>query len=550
MPAGGRRYLALGILIKQKRLAKNEPIPCIVNRSATTSAEEDSLAENLRRADLHPLDQFRAFKTLSDQGLDAEEIAARFFVSPATVKQRLKLASVSPKLLDLYEKDEIKLEQVMAFSISDDHARQEQVWERVSSSHVQEPYYIKRLLTETTVRADDRRAVYVGAEAYEAAGGIILRDLFEQDSGGWFQDAALLEQLVFDKLKVDADAIRAEGWKWVEAAISFPYGHSSGMRRIYAEPQELSAEEIERHDAVKAEYDKLDAEYAEAEDYDEEIENRLEQLGAELDAFNDRPERLRSRPDGARGRVRDARQQTANSRSNAASFVPRTSRAVEADDTGDDEDSDAEPGTDEDIGNGVVVNGKPANGASATGVADDEAEDDGIKPLPDRLVYDLTAQRTLALRNALAGDVDVAFVAALHAFVLQVFYRFAPDTCLEISLKSSSFPQVQDLGETPWAKEIAERHEAWDRDLPDEEQELWDFLLGLDEASRKALFAHCVSLSLNAVLEPWNKRPRALAHADVLAGALGFDMVSAGWTPTVDNYLGKVTKARILRGGS
>ena len=290
VPAGGRRYLALGILIKQKRLAKSEPIPCIVNRSATTSAEEDSLAENLRRADLHPLDQFRAFKALSDQGLDAEEIAARFFVTPATVKQRLKLASVSPKLLDLYQNDEIRLEQVMALSISDDHARQEQVWERVSSSHVQEPYYIKRLLTETTVRADDRRAVYVGPEAYEAAGGLILHDLFEQDSGGWFQDAALLEQLVFEKLKADAETIRAEGWKWVEAAISFPYGHTSGMRRIYGERQELSAEEIERHATLKAEYDKLDAEYAEAEDYDEEVENRLEELGGQLDAFTERPE--------------------------------------------------------------------------------------------------------------------------------------------------------------------------------------------------------------------------------------------------------------------
>ena len=100
-----------------------------------------------------------------------------------------------------------------------------------------------------------------------------------------------------------------------------------------------------------------------------------------------------------------------------------------------------------------------------------EAEDDGIKPLPDRLVFDLTAQRTLALRNALAGDVDIAFVAALHAFVLQVFYRFAPDTCLEISLKSGSFSQVDGLAETSWAKEIAERHEAWDRDLPDDEAE-------------------------------------------------------------------------------
>ncbi len=223
VPAGGRRYLALGILVKQKRLAKNEPIPCIVNRSGTTSAEEDSLAENVHRENLHPLDQFRAFKTLKEQGLDVEEIAARFFVSSATVKQRLRLASVSPKLLELYEKDEIRLEQIMAFSISDDHARQEQVWERIAGNpHMHEPYYIRRLLTETTVRADDRRAVYVGAEAYEAAGGIILRDLFEQDSGGWFQDAALLEQLVFDKLKLDAETIRADGWKWVEAAISFP----------------------------------------------------------------------------------------------------------------------------------------------------------------------------------------------------------------------------------------------------------------------------------------------------------------------------------------
>ena len=236
VPAGGRRYLALGMLVKQKRLAKNEPIPCIVNRSRRHRPKRIRLPKTCSARTFIRSTSSGPSRRCSDQGLDVEEIAARFFVSPATVKQRLRLASVSPKLLDLYEKDEIRLEQIMAFSISDDHARQEQVWERISSSHMQEPYYIRRLLTETTVRADDRRAVYVGAEAYEAAGGVILRDLFEQDSGGWFQDAALLEQLVFDKLKVDAEAIRAEGWKWVEAAISFPYGHTSGMRRIYAEP--------------------------------------------------------------------------------------------------------------------------------------------------------------------------------------------------------------------------------------------------------------------------------------------------------------------------
>ncbi|MER9890246.1 ParB/RepB/Spo0J family partition protein [Mesorhizobium sp. M0114] len=543
VPAGGRRYLALGILIKQKRLAKNEPIPCIVNRRQETSAEEDSLAENLRRADLHPLDQFRAFKTLSDHGLDPDEIGARFFVSPATVKQRLRLASVSPKLLDLYEKDEIRLEQIMAFSISDDHARQEQVWERISSSHTQEPYYIRRLLTETTVRADDRRAVYVGAEAYEAAGGVILRDLFEQDSGGWFQDAALLEQLVFDRLKVDAEAIRAEGWKWVDAAISFPYGHTSGMRRIYAEAQELSAEEIERYDALKAEYDKLDVDYAQAKDADEAIEAKLDQLGAELDAIDDRPQTYDPAQKAIAGVFVTL---AANGKLQVdAGFVrsedePRT----ETGDVDVGEEGGAAGGTrsnGDDDGDGVVVNGEPVNDTSGA-----DGEDDDIKPLPDRLVFDLTAQRTLALRNALAGDVDIAIIAALHAFVLQVFYRFAPDTCLEISLKSGSFSQVDGLAETSWAKEIAERHEAWDRDLPDEAEGLWDFLFGLDEASRKALFAHCVSLTLNAVVEPWNRRPKALEHADMLGRSLQFDMVNAGWTPTVE-FLGRLTKARILQ---
>ncbi|MBB6414076.1 ParB/RepB/Spo0J family partition protein [Mesorhizobium sangaii] len=545
VPAGGRRYLALGILVKQKRLAKNEPIPCIVNRSATTSVEEDSLAENVHRENLHPLDQFRAFKALSDQGLDVEEIAARFFVSAATVKQRLRLATVSPKLLELYERDEIRLEQIMAFSISDDHVRQEQVWERISkNSNMQEPYYIRRLLTETTVRADDRRAVYVGAEAYEAAGGVVLRDLFEQDSGGWFQDAALLEQLVFDKLKADSEAVRADGWKWVEAAISFPYGHTSGMRRVYAERAEMIAEEITRYDAAKAEYDDLDAKYAEMEEPDEAIESKLDQLGAELDAFSDRPQVY----DPAQQAIAGAFITLAASGQLQieAGFVrPEDEARVETDE--DDEEADGEDRdasqADDDGANGVVVNGRSVSGASDGA---EEPEDEGIKPLPDRLVFDLTAQKTLALRNALANDVDIAFVTVLHALVLQVFYRFAKDSCLEVSLTSNSFGQVQGLAETPWAKEIAERHEAWDRDMPDSNK-LWDFLLGLDEASRKALFAHCVSLSLNAVVEAWNKRPGALAHADALAATLQFDMVAAGWEPTVDNYLGRVTKARIVQ---
>ena len=82
------------------------------------------------------------------------------------------------------------LDQLMAFSVTADHARQEQVWESVSRSGYDEPYQIRRMLTESAVRASDKRALFVGLDAYEQAGGDVLRDLFEHDDGGWLQDVA------------------------------------------------------------------------------------------------------------------------------------------------------------------------------------------------------------------------------------------------------------------------------------------------------------------------------------------------------------------------
>ncbi|AQS85838.1 hypothetical protein A0U92_14855 [Acetobacter aceti] len=168
--------------MKQKKLAKTAPVPCVVREAGSAIlAEDDSLAENVQRLALHPLDQFRAFRDMLEKGMSEEEIAAAFFVAPTVVKQRLRLMTVSDKLLDIYEQDGMKLEQLMAFSISDDHARQEQVWEIVSQSHNRESYVVRRMLTEKTVRVSDRRVRFVGLDTYLAVGGPIMRDLFEAD---------------------------------------------------------------------------------------------------------------------------------------------------------------------------------------------------------------------------------------------------------------------------------------------------------------------------------------------------------------------------------
>ncbi|MBY3425012.1 ParB/RepB/Spo0J family partition protein [Rhizobium laguerreae] len=535
IPAGGRRYRALERLVAQKRLAKTAGVPCIVSKGETLEVE-DSLAENVQRVSLHPLDQFRAFQTLREQGLGEEEIAARFFVSVATVRQRLRLASVSPRLLDLYAEDEMTLEQIMAFSITNDHVRQEQVWDTISRSHSREPYYIRRLLTETAIRASDRRAVYVGIEVYEAAGGVTMRDLFDQDQGGWLQDPALLEQLVMEKLKADAEAIQvSEGWKWVEAAFDFPYGHTSGLRRFYGEQAEMTEDELARYDATRAQYDKLDAEYAEASEYSEATEQKLEELGAELDRLNDRPY-VFDPQEIARGGVFVSLGASGELKIERGFVRPEDEPKAETDPSADGGDDGADHGGD-----------LPAiHAAGGEGTQPDD-EDETIKPLPDRLVLDLTAARTIALRNALANNPVIAFVAVLHAFVLKTFYVYGSDSCLEVTLQSARFSQTPGLGETVLAKEIDQRHEAWGQDLPKDPNDLWDFLIKLDEVSRQALFAHCASLSVNAAIEPWNKRIRVIAHAEQLARSIGFDMVEAGWTPTAGNYLGRVTKARILQ---
>jgi ParB family chromosome partitioning protein len=216
---GEGRRLAHLLRAKRKQIKKSEPIRCVLDTE--NDPHEISLDENVTRENMHPADQFEAFKKLADdRGFGAEEIAARFGVTPHVVRQRLRLGAVSPKLMQVYRDGELTLEQLMAFAIAEDHARQEAVYERLSYNR--DASTIRRLLTETHVAAMDRRAVFVGAEVYTEAGGTILRDLFAEDRGGYFEDVALLDLLVTGKLGRVADALReAEGWKWTQAISTF-----------------------------------------------------------------------------------------------------------------------------------------------------------------------------------------------------------------------------------------------------------------------------------------------------------------------------------------
>ena len=454
VPAGGRRYRALELLVKQKRMGKTQAVPCVVREGGI--AEDDSLAENDERVGLHPLDQFRAFQTLSGAGLSDEDIAARHFVTPAVVKQRLRLASVSPKLHDVYAEDGMTLEQLMAFSVTADHARQELVWENVSRSGYDEPYQIRRMLTENTVRASDRRVQFIGLDAYEQAGGGVLRDLFEHDDGGWLQDVALLDRLVTEKLKAEAETIAAEGWKWISLAVDFPYGHTDGLRELEGKPVDLSPEELTTIDALNAEHAKLESDYQNAEELPDEVDQRLGEIEAALIAFEDRP-MIYDPAEIVRAGVYVSID--FEGRLSVDRGYVRPEDDVLADDPDVGQDADTQSVEENEAGASVqrtVI--AVAGGATDTG----EDDEDATKPLPDRLIIELTAHRTLALRDALAENPAIASQAVLHNFVLTAFYRFASSgSCLEIGLRTPTFPaQAPGLRESASAKAVEARHKS------------------------------------------------------------------------------------------
>ncbi|MBI5011253.1 MAG: DNA-binding protein, partial [Methylocystis sp.] len=383
----------------------------------------------------------------------------------AVVKQRLRLASVSPALLDVYAEDVMTLDQLMAFTVNPDYERQEQVWGAVNRCYNKEAYQIRRLLTEGAVRASDKRAQYVG-EDYLAAGGPIMRDLFQSDDGGWLQDVALLERLIAEKLVRDVEPIRSEGWKWVETAIDFPYGHTYGLRHIQGERQPLSEEEAATRESLRLEADQLEATYSDADEIPEEVDARLGEIETALEAMEDRPV-VYTQEDIARAGVFVSIDRSGRLRVERGYVRPEDEAPIEEPEASSDEGETAEAAR---AGSSAAAmsDGAASDGDDAVRSAPlEDEEDDGIRPLPDKLLTELTAYRTLALREALGDYPDIAFLAALHAICLRLFYRYGSDSCLEIEAKNVCFGgQAPGLSDTPLAAKVDARHLDWSQQLP------------------------------------------------------------------------------------
>ncbi|WAH65020.1 ParB/RepB/Spo0J family partition protein [Xanthomonas hortorum] len=525
--AGDRRLTALKLLAKKKRIAADYEVPCLL--VADASARTVSLAENVQRENMHPADQFAAFAALVKEGRPVEDIAADFGVSPLVVQRRLKLANVSPRLIADYRAGAVTLEQLMALTITDDHAAQQAAfygapeWQRSPSA-------LRERLTEREIDATHPLVRFTGLDAYTAAGGGIRRDLFaEGDAGTYLTDAALLETLVRGKLDAQAEDVRAEGWAWVEAVPHLSHAERQTFQNAPRHRREPNAREARRIASLQTRLEKIDAELEEAydaedEDKTEALEPRREQVAEELQAVE---EALQDYPPDVRA---VAGAIVTLDRNGAAVIHRGLLREAEA----------KALRTLEKLRQGFTA-GESAN--------DDEGDDTGEVPktasLSDRLAQRLSAHRTAALQIEVARHPHVALAALMHGMVQTVLQADAYGDGLPFGVRLTMQDRLEilapDVSESSAAVALRTLQEVAGEALPQDGAELFAVLLAKPQDELVRLLAVCVASTVDVV----TPRAAQLQPGAELAQAVGLDM-AAWWKPTAKGYFQHVPKAAIL----
>ena len=481
--AGGRRWRALQLLIRQKRIKPDYAVPCLV--VSRERAVQISLAENSGREPMHPADEFDAFRQLIDAGQSVEDVAARFGVAPLVVQRRLKLANVGPTFIALYREGEITLEHLMALAVTDDHARQQQAWDRSSRT---------RGIPELCAASDGARSLgarsaceFVGIKTYEKAGGVVRRDLFDEEDEGVMLDGELLRQLAAQKLEKHAAKLQEE----VSRGSRFARSGATRIAPIW--PRARRAASADGGGAGAARWAECASHGARGAARGGRggrrrayaaLSEQIEALDAELDAF-----------DEARSIIDPAQQACAGA---VVSIGHDGKLSVEKN----------------------LLKPEDAN-ASLRG--------ESARPRSRRSAIALRRARTPADRAPHARPAGgagraarLALVALTHRLVLKTFslYGFTRASVVEIDARSAALaPHAEELAGSKAHGALQSRREALEGRLPKDEQELFAWLLQQPQRDVLTLLAFCVAQSVDGVTDSETR-----GAVDELARAAALDM--------------------------
>ncbi|WP_284734829.1 ParB/RepB/Spo0J family partition protein [Sphingosinicella terrae] len=526
--AGGRRFRALASLAKEGKLPADHEVCCLVVDGAPAAVQEAGLAENFQRLAMNPADECLAFGQLIEQGADVEGVARRFGLTVRFVEGRLRLANLAPVVFEALGAGEITLDVAKAYGATPDRERQAFVFEQVSRSYMaQHPDSIRRMMTQATVSASDRRARFVGEEAYVAAGGRIERDLFSDEDDARWLDIALLERLATDKLEALAtDKAEELGLAWVRPALESWIGHpaTAGLQRVAPEREPLTENEACRIETAHAEIEALIAvidDEETADDVRQEAEEKAEALEREIAALRHKPaiidEALRPKL-GAFLQLDD-------------SGAPVLGSVFYSEAT---DHKDEEPGDD----TGVDRPDTPAP------VKEPEPQD-RPQAISRALLDELAIQRRDVLAVHVAADPGLALDLAIFLMVdRDAGHSSGRSGSSLLALQPSDPVFGFKTPDAPATVARAQAVEALERSWTEgaTRGERFDAFRALPEEARAAWLSHAVARTLEASA---NSAERMCPFHDHVGALLEID-VAKWWRPTGVNYFDRVPKAVTL----
>lgn len=523
--AGSRRLRALRHLVETKQLPADYEVPCrVIEEGQALSA---SLAENAIRENMHPADEFTAFRDMIEAGKSIEDIAARFGVTPLVVQRRLRLANVAPKLFELFRTDLIKLDQMMALALTDDHTLQLKAWgsDKSMSPWQRSAEQLRKTLTRKEIDLEaDPVAKFVGRQEYERAGGVVHSDLFSDTGGGYVTDLALLQSLAAKKLEQAADQVRKESWSWVEVRESVDYAALSDFQRAQPDGQrKLTDVEKKLVNELTAERNKIDArltalDQTEDESADAECEklsNRREEIYSQLQSLDDSRTKWDPKILAQCGAIVSIENGKIKVHRGLAKGKLRQAKDAKA-----------------------------AKGGASTAAKPGHSE---------ALTRELTAHVTFAIAAELIAHPGMAIIALTHKLALGQFYpaqgsgyfRNAVKIKHDVSFltKPTQLSRAEGFsiapGASPDLAKIATERKELQALLPKKQAELFGWLIKAEGKIVTRVLAFCVAESVDAVSGSEKE-----AVTQPLADALSLNMATR-WTAGADNYLSRVGAAQI-----
>lgn len=531
--AGESRRLAMLELAERGSLSLDTEVRCLV--VSTEAAVLISTSENVTQQPMHPADQCDAFRALVDAGRSIPEVAAIYAISETMVRQRLKLARVSPKLIELFRNDEIRIDVMQALAVSDSHDEQERVWFNVAPYDRDADTIRRKLVRGEHDFQSNRIALFVGIDAYEAAGGTVRRDLFSDEGTAWYADHALMERVAADLLETVAATVKEEGWAWVKAVPIFDYAARATLQRLPATAVPPTDEQQQEMDAISARMDAI-----QAEQEDEEIdEDTFEQLSGEYAALEHRHEQIEE----------SLKVYTPLQMATAGAVVSIDGHGV----------PNIERGW---ITRDTTDSAKVADAADGAGEDSDEAgEHDAMSPLRGSttdsattaapatkgphsaaLTLRLNARRTASISLAIARQPHVALAALVHRFLVSEYAPGSAGSAIDIQWHDNTGKvgkHAPELADDLAYRLATEQRGAWGGIIPDDTDALLRWCIEQPDERLLTILAQYVAASLDG-LAP-DEAPHCI---NALVPALGLNLAD-DWKPTRASYFNHVTKARI-----